>query len=261
MLYVMTTEPEPQARAAHTMAQMRAAAELFGAVWGRNDEGLPIGSEMLRSLAHADGLVTLLHDGAGALLGAAALGRGAPGTAYSYIAATAPGHEQRGLGLLLKLHQRQWCLERGIHCMSWTFDPLVGRNARFNLTKLGAAVDCYEPEFYGVMSDRINGSDPADRLVARWVLTDPGPRAEPPEPPAVGGVAGPDGDPAHVLGDGARWLRVPADIVALRRSDPSQASAWRSATREWLTDAFAAGYVAVGVTRRGWYHLTVKESS
>lgn len=256
-------QARPRARAATSMADMRAAADLFGAVWGRTDEGLPIGSEMLRSLAHADGLITLLEASAGELLGAAALGRGAPGTAYSYIAATAPGHEQRGLGMVLKHHQRAWCLDRGINCMSWTFDPLVGRNARFNLTKLGAAVERYEPEFYGVMSDRLNGNDPADRLVARWLLDDPGPRAEPPEPSphAIGEGKGPDGETAYVLGEGVRWLRVPGDIVALRRSDPAQASAWRTATREWFTDAFAAGLSAVGVTRGGWYYLIAKEST
>ena len=47
-------------------------AELFGAVWGRNADGVPIGSEMLQSIDHADGLVTILEDPAtGLLLGAA----------------------------------------------------------------------------------------------------------------------------------------------------------------------------------------------
>ncbi len=262
MLYAVTHGHGLGARAATTMADMRAAADLFGAVWGRTDEGVPIGSEMLRSLAHADGLVTLLEDDAGTLLGAAALGRARPGSAYSYIAATAPGLVQQGLGGLLKQHQRVWCLERDITTLSWTFDPLVGRNARFNLTKLGAVVDTYEPEFYGVMSDQINGTDPADRLVARWELADIGPRAEPPDPPAgVDGISGPGGAAAYVRAEGARWLRVPGDIVALRRTDAGAASAWRAATREWFTDAFGAGFAGVGVTRTGWYHLISKEPS
>ena len=145
---------------------------------------IPIGSEMLQSIDHADGLVTILEDPAtGLLLGAAALGRGAGTTAYSYIAATAPGHEQRGLGMLLKLQQRDWCLARGITSMRWTFDPLVGRNGRFNLTKLGATASRYELEFYGVMSDQLNGNDPADRLLAEWNLIErPDGRAEPPAP-------------------------------------------------------------------------------
>ncbi|MFN8099812.1 MAG: GNAT family N-acetyltransferase [Dermatophilaceae bacterium] len=258
----MTHGHGPVTRAATAMADLRAAADLFGAVWGRNDEGVPIGSEMLRSLAHADGLVTLLEDDAGTLLGAAVLGRARPGSAYSYIAATAPGHGQQGLGGLLKQHQRAWCLERDIATLTWTFDPLVGRNARFNLTKLGAVVDTYEPDFYGVMSDQINGTDPADRLVARWTLADPGPRPEPPEPAmSGGGITGPDGQTAYVRTDGGRWVRVPSDIVALRRTDASEASAWRAATREWFTDAFGAGFAAVGVTRTGWYHLTPRKLS
>ncbi len=239
-------------------------AELFGAVWGRNADGVPIGSEMLQSIDHADGLVTILEDPAtGLLLGAAALGRGAGTTAYSYIAATAPGHEQRGLGMLLKLQQRDWCLARGITSMRWTFDPLVGRNGRFNLTKLGATASRYDLEFYGVMSDQLNGNDPADRLLAEWNLIErPDGRAEPPAPaPEATIVRGPDGSPAYAVTAGARWIRVPADIVALRRTDPGQSAAWRLAVRSWFTAAFADGFVGVGVTPHGWYYMKPQEES
>jgi predicted GNAT superfamily acetyltransferase len=48
---------------------------------------------------------------------------------------------------------------------------------------------------------------------------------------------------------------VPEDIVALRRSDPTLARAWRRALRETLGDAIQRGYVVVGATRDGWYVL------
>ena len=54
--------------------------------------------------------------------------------------------------------------------MTWTFDPPVARNARFNLARLGAVAAEYEVAFYGRMSDGINGDDDSDRLVARWSL-------------------------------------------------------------------------------------------
>lgn len=255
---------------ATTMTHMREVSALLASVWGSNDEGVPINSEMLRSLVHADGLVSTLRDADGTLLGAAVLGRAAPGTAYSFIAAVRPGSEHRGLGVMLKQHQLQWCLARDITTMRWTFDPLVARNARFNLVKLGARVRRYEPGFYGVMGDQINGTDVADRMVADWTLTHPQPdRSQPdesqsdpsqpdraaPEPPA-GGTPGPDGEPAFAEHHGQRWVRVPRDIVALRRERPGEATAWREFTRDRLGEALGAGFVAVGFTDSGWYHLT-----
>ena len=44
----------------------------------------------------------------------------------------------RNLGRALKLYQRQWAIDRGLSEITWTFDPLVSRNAYFNLVKLGA---------------------------------------------------------------------------------------------------------------------------
>lgn len=197
-------------------------------------------------------------------LGAAVLGLDRPGRCYGYVAAVAPGIGDRGIGVLLKRFQRRWALARDITSMAWTFDPLVARNARFNLTKLGAVAEEYEPGFYGRMSDQINGDDIADRFVARWDLT--GPRAEaaessalpePPEPPAgTDARPGPDGQPACRQTEAHLWLRVPLDIVALRRIDPAQASAWRTFTREILIDRTGSGWVADGATRTGWYHLS-----
>lgn len=244
---------------------LREVSALFARVWGRTEEGVPFPSEALRSLVHADGLVSAAYAQTGRLVGAAVLGRAAPGAAYGYVAAAAPDLADRGIGFALKQHQRTWALAHGVATISWTFDPLVARNARFNLTKLGAVVDHYEPEFYGRMSDLINGDDPADRVVARWelascraVAASEGRPADPGEPdlPALEVLAaGPDGGPALVAGDDVRWCRVPPDMVALRRTDPTAAAAWREALGRWLPAAFAEAFVADGVSRTGWYHL------
>ncbi len=57
----------------------------------------------------------------------------------------------------MKLHQRAWAIARGIPVIEWTFDPLVARNAYFNIRKLGAMPVEYLPNFYGIMGDGING--------------------------------------------------------------------------------------------------------
>ena len=47
--------------------------------------------------------------------------------------------------------------------MRWTYDPLVSRNARFNLVKLGAVGTEYAVDFYGPMRDGVNDGE-SDRL-------------------------------------------------------------------------------------------------
>ena len=250
--------------AAESIEELRRVSDLFADVWGRNAEGVPVPSELMRSLVHAGGLVSVATAPAnGGLIGAAVLGRAQPGACYSFIAAAIPGAGDRGVGFALKQHQRAWALGEGLSLMTWTFDPLVSRNARFNLTKLGARVRAYEPAFYGRMSDSLNGADVADRMVVSWQLDAPvvgrasaGLPEEPAEPqPADYLDNGPDGRPARAEAEGVRWCRIPRDIVALRREDPDQATLWRSVVGAWLTDSFDAGFAAVGTSRGGWYRL------
>lgn len=251
------------------MTGLRQVSELLVSVWGRTPEGVPMPSEVMRGLAHAGGCTTAAFDTTGALVGAATLAVAAPcGTTYSLIAAVAPGGSDRGVGHAMKLHQRAWALRRGFRTMVWTFDPLVSRNARFNLTKLGAVADEYAPGFYGRMADHINGSGEADRLVACWQL-DSGRAADAargaPEGPtgATGPVRtarlladGPDGQPMLAEDAAGRWLRVPRDVVELRRRSPREAEHWRSAVRDAFVDAFDHGLAATHTSRDGWYLLT-----
>ena len=78
----------------------------------------------------------------------------------------------RGIGAAMKLHQRLWCLEHGITRMSWTFDPLIARNAYFNIgARLGALPSEYHPDFYGQMRDGVNAGHASDRVFVEWDLT------------------------------------------------------------------------------------------
>lgn len=249
------------------MADMHAVSALFEQVWGRSDEGVPLSSEVLRSLVHAGGAVTVARAIDRGLAGAAALTLAPHAGTYSLIAAAAPGTADRGIGYALKLRQRSWALSGGLTSMTWTFDPLVSRNGRFNLTKLGARAWTYVPSFYGRMSDAINGDDDADRLVATWRLDDSAalsategtaPDLREPARDDVEVLAdGPDGLPSHLRDEaGDIWIRVPTDIVTLRRTDAAAAAEWRSATRSAFAAALVDGAGATGVTRTGWYRIT-----
>lgn len=254
-----------EVREVEDMAALREVSALLVSVWGWTEEGAPLPSEVMRGLVHAGGCVTAAFDQSGVLVGAAALAVAAPcGTTYSLIAAVGPGGNDRGIGQAVKLQQRAWALRHGYRAMVWTFDPLVSRNARFNLTKLGAVVQEYAHSFYGRMADEINGSGEADRLVVHWQLdshraTDGSGRSRQPDGPddAAHRLAdGPDGAPAIAEDRAGLWLRVPHDIVGLRREAPRQAEQWRLAVRDAFVMAFDRGLAATHVTRNGWYLLT-----
>jgi hypothetical protein len=66
----------------------------------------------------------------------------------------------------------------------------------------------------------------------------------------------PDGRPMLRRNAAGLWCRVPADIVALRRAAPVEASRWRLAVRDVFRTAFTDGYVAIHCTRTSWYLLS-----
>ncbi|MFI6248387.1 chorismate synthase [Streptomyces sp. NPDC051016] len=247
------TETGVGIRTVHDVAGLAAVTDYFSDVWQTPRTAPPYPAEVLHSLVHAGGAVHAAYDGT-RLAGAAVAVFGPDRDTYSLVAAA-----DQGLGYAVKRAQRAWALERGATTMRWTFDPLVGRNARFNLAKLGATGTEYLVDFYGPMADGVNDGDESDRLTVTWDLTAD---AVPSGAPLVPGDApashrGPDGEvlARRDPGDRAVWCRVPEDVVRLRAADPALALRWRYAVREVFTAAFAEGFRAVGMSRDGWYTL------
>jgi predicted GNAT superfamily acetyltransferase len=238
-----------------------AASRLFAGIWRPTD---PMPYDLLRVLRLIGGYVSGVYED-DTLVGACAAFPAADGSLHSHITGvTAQG---RGAGFAVKRHQRAWALAHGVTTITWTFDPLVRRNAYFNLAKLRARPTEYLPDFYGVMPDELNAGDPSDRLLLVWDLESievaaamEGVRpAEPAPPESVALTAGPDGRPVAHDASGASTLAVgtPDDIAALRVADPSLALAWRRAQRTALGGALTAGYRVTGFTRSGHYLLEV----
>ena len=50
-------------------------------------------------------------------------------TLHSHITGVSRLGRGHNLGRALKLYQRQWAIDRGLSEITWTFDPLVSRNA------------------------------------------------------------------------------------------------------------------------------------
>src|SRR5215475_12723083 len=93
---------------------------------------------------------------------------------YSHMMAVAKDYQNKGVGARLKWAQRERALAEGRQLIKWTWDPMRARNAHFNLNRLGAIVDTYLENFYGVDYgfDKALGL-PSDRLSATWHLSTP----------------------------------------------------------------------------------------
>jgi predicted GNAT superfamily acetyltransferase len=123
---------------------------------------------------------------------------------HSHMTATKRAHANSGLGFKMKQHQRQWARSNGIAAITWTYDPLQRRNARFNLVSLGATVVGFHRNLYGSLADSINEGVETDRFEVRLDVTT-----------ESGRVVNPVGDDLVVV--------LPESIDSLRASDPARA--------------------------------------
>jgi predicted GNAT superfamily acetyltransferase len=237
---------ETEFRLLTTATDMGEVAEVFQQVWGSVTEVVPL--EMLMAIAHADGYVAAAYEvrsgapGHGRIVGASvgirARHQDQPAL-HSHVTGILPGVRSSGLGRAMKLHQQDWARARDIDWIVWTYDPLVRRNAWFNIAVLGAEVHEYLPHFYGDMTDSINAGDDSDRLLMAWdVTTDPD---------------APLHDGTDLSNAPTSKVSTPADIVTLRRTDPAAVKLWRETTREALVAALDAGGNVIGFTRDGDY--------
>lgn len=237
-----------------SLEDLEATAALLDRIWG---EELVLRVELLRALtAHGNPVLGAFVEGelVGAQMGF--LGRAPDGELilHSHVTGVLEEHQHTGVGFALKAAQRDWSLANGIATVTWTFDPTIGRNAYFNLRKLGASAERFFRNFYGEMDDAFNLGERTDRLEIVWRLRDPrvvaamaGERVEVDASEAVPLLDGREGRPLLRPGaDAPRLLiRVPRDHVALRREDPGLAEAWRDAVADAFDETAARGLIAV----------------
>lgn len=215
-------------RPLETIEQVFAASAVLDEVWGERG-GMP--PNLLRALAHSGNYAVGLYDTAGddeRIIGASVAFFAAPAarSMHSHITGVLAGYRSQGLGRVLKQHQRAWALARDVGHVTWTFDPLVARNAHFNLRVLGARATEYLVDHYGPMDDAVNRGDETDRLMVSWALA--APAAVPSESDVVTSVA------------------VPRDIELLRRTDPAEALEWRYRVRDAFGGLGEDGFVVLG---------------
>ena len=213
-------------RPLESIAQIHEAADVLREVWAGDRDSMP--PNLMRALAHSGNYVVGMYDGE-RMVGASIAFFAPPSerSMHSHITGVLPGRQSKGLGRLLKQHQREWALARGVGHITWTFDPLVARNAHFNLRVLGARITEYLVDHYGPMDDGVNRGDETDRIMVSWALAAP-PAPTPADERVVASVA------------------VPHEIETMRRESPTDAAAWRARVREGFLARLAEGLVAAG---------------
>jgi len=205
----------------------------------------------------------------------------------SHMMGIHPDYRDSGVGFALKRAQWQMVRHQGLDHITWTYDPLLSRNARLNISKLGAVCNTYRRSEYGDMRDGLNAGLPSDRFQVDWWINtrrvdrrlskrarrplkldnfakaDLQPLYSVHASPQTGGLPRP---PEHFspLEGHLALAEIPADFIALKDADFSLARDWRFFTREVFETAFAEGYIVTDFVfdqGRSFYVLSNGEST
>ena len=161
---------------------------------------------------------------------------------HSHMTAVLDEYRDQGVGYALKIDQWNWAKKHKYSHLSWTFDPLVRRNAKLNIVKLGVEISNYHPNFYGEMPDALNAGDESDRLMVLWSTDIDAPKAKElithPKPDDI-------------------LIEIPEDIVVIRSKDQSESMKWRRRVRDQFLAAFEKNGKVVGFSANNEYVVRI----
>jgi predicted GNAT superfamily acetyltransferase len=161
---------------------------------------------------------------------------------HSHMTAVLPEYRDKGVGYALKIDQWNWAKKQNYSYLSWTFDPLVRRNAKLNIAKLGVDISAYYPNFYGDMPDALNAGDESDRLMVSWRTDIDAPKArELITKPETGDIL----------------IEIPEDIVVIRSKNQSESMKWRRQVREQFLAAFEKNGKVIGFSANNEYVVRI----
>jgi predicted GNAT superfamily acetyltransferase len=173
----------------------------------------------------------------------------------SHMLAVHPAFRDQHIGHALKLAQRKHVQQQGIPLITWTYDPLEGRNAFLNIHRLGGISKTYIRNIYGESRSGINAGLPTDRFLVEWWIDSPHVAERLASSDAGQSLAGQialdplSTDERALPADRTFLLRFPANLQALKQSDPALARRWRFGLRTLCEAAFAQGYQIADVLR------------
>ena len=215
---------------------------IFDETWAM-DSGTEITSNLLQAMVHSGAYLS------GAFVGERCIGAAFafPATTnglhlHSHMTAVLDDYRDQGIGYSLKIDQWHWAKKNNYTEITWTFDPLVARNAKFNLIKLGVDISGYYPNFYGDMPDALNAGDESDRVMASWkVFGD--------QPVKKSVIINPN--------ESDTLIKIPEDIVAIRSKNISENLKWRRKVREEFMRAFEKGGKVIGFSANNEYVVRI----
>lgn len=261
-----------QIRDVRTHEEFLACVELQTATWGTGFREL-VPATILKITQRLGGVTAGAFGDDGTLLGfvfgITGVERGEL-VHWSDMLAVRSEAQNHGVGRRLKEFQRDAVRRLGVTRMYWTYDPLVARNAHFNLNRLGASVSEYVPDMYGAdTGSELHRGLGTDRFIVVWPVDR---ESSPHDPPRT------DGGDVPVLNAGteegrrpelqrfgatlppALSIEIPADISAIQHGSTELAAQWRRTTREAFQWALERGYTvrhfAHNGAARGHYVLT-----
>ena len=234
-------------------SEFAAAQAVAQAAWGTSDLATSAAADLI-AITHAGGLTAAAFEGKRMVGFVHAFPRVLDGEIcqHSHLLAVHPSAQGHGLSLRLKFFQRRWCLSRGIRRVTWTYDPLLVKNARLNLGRLRARAKGYFRDFYGHIGG-IYGDLPTDRFEVHWELE------RPDVVRAAEGRVFPDADPSGIpvwrRGAPPRSRRVAVEIPLgaprIYSSDPPLARRARLRLRRESESLMRRGYAATGIAVTG----------
>jgi chorismate synthase len=253
-------------RTLHTLDEMEAAVELQKVYWG-DDMGDLVPGHMLTSIANYGGHIHGAFDGdkiVGMLVGFLGAdikpddSQNAPSRmlVMSKRMVVLPEYRSHKIGENLKLAQADFARQHGIQLVTWTFDPLLSRNAYLNLHKLGAVGQKYLEDYFGGKSD--NPVLRADRLVVNWWVN----HAHVQNRSQLEWSDVPIANEVNFSSDGLIipqdfqlpdspivHLEIPSDFQPMETIDAALAASWRDHVRQGFKRLLAAGYLATDFMR------------
>ena len=231
-----------QVRKLDNLQDQDSARKIFDTTWSL-DAGTEITPNLLQAMVHSGSYLSgafIENKIVGAAFAFPATNDGLH--LHSHMTAVLPEFRDKGVGYALKIDQWNWAKRNNYSKLSWTFDPLVRRNAKLNIVKLGVDISAYHPNFYGEMPDALNAGDESDRLMVSWSTDLDAPKAREL-------ITNPE--PSDIL------IEIPEDIVAIRSKNQSESMKWRRQVREQFMAAFEKNGKVIGFSANNEYVVRI----
>ena len=225
-----------------SLADQELGRMIFDKTWAM-DAGTEITPNLLQAMIHSGAYLS------GAFIDGECVGAAFafPATSgglhlHSHMTAVLDKFRDKGIGHALKVDQYKWAKQNNYKEITWTFDPLVARNARLNILKLGVDISAYYPNFYGDMPDELNAGDESDRVMASLKVV-----GDVPTPRTA--ISAPD--------KSAVLIAIPSDIVAIRGKDLAENLRWRRSVRDEFVGVLARGGKVIGFSENNEYVVQI----